>query len=238
MAVKQVSAEEKGPLMPESGLGSAQEAAAVLDERVPFPEPVDRPRTAATLRLGAAEIRRQDELVRRAKAGEPEALSQLHAEHAERVFRYFLSRVDGRAEQAEDLTSEVFLRMLQRLGRYESRGLPFSAWLFRIAHNLLVDYVRHQPRDPHLPLDAAQDAPGPRAEQELHRVADQCDLARALDGLTRAQRDTVELRFVVGLSIAEAAVVVGKSEDAVKKLQARGLVALRHLLLDSSGSPL
>ena len=97
MAGEQVPVEEKGPLMPESGGGSAQEAAAVLDEPTPFNAGGDgRPRTAATLRLGAAEIRRQEELVLRAKAGEPDALSQLHAEHAERVYRYFIGRVDGR----------------------------------------------------------------------------------------------------------------------------------------------
>jgi RNA polymerase sigma-70 factor (ECF subfamily) len=223
--------------MSERGVESAQETTAGLVEQLPSAAPAERqPRTAATARLGAAEIQRQDELVRRAKAGDADALSQLHAEHAERVYRYFLPRLDGRAEQAEDLTSEVFLRMLQRLGRYESRGLPFSAWLFRIAHNLLVDYVRRQPRDLHLPLDAAQDALAPRGEQELHRVADRCDLTRALNRLTRAQRDVVELRFVVGLSVAEVTVAAGKSQDAVKKLQARGLVALRQLLLDSSGS--
>jgi RNA polymerase sigma-70 factor, ECF subfamily len=222
--------------MSESGVESAQEA-AVLGQPIPFEDREHpHPSTAGTMMLGTADIRRQEELVRRAKSGEPAALSQLHAEHAERVYRYFIGRLDGRVETAEDLTSEVFLRMLQRLGRYESRGLPFSAWLFRIAHNLLVDYVRHQPRDQHLPLDAAQDAPAPRGEQELHRVADRCDLTRALNRLTRGQRDVVELRFVAGLSVAEAMVVVGKSQDAVKKLQARGLVALRHWLLNSSGS--
>jgi RNA polymerase sigma-70 factor, ECF subfamily len=194
--------------------------------------PEDRgPRPDDGTRLDPDEIRRQDALVLRAQAGDPEGLTQLHAEHAKRVYRYFYARLDGRTELAEDLTSEVFLRMLQRLGRYECRGLPFSAWLFRIAHNLLVDHLRAEPPDSLLSLDTADEAPAPRAEQELQQVDARYDLDRALDGLTRAQRDIVELRLVVGLSIAEVAAAVGKTEEAVKKLQARGLAALRRQLL-------
>jgi RNA polymerase sigma-70 factor, ECF subfamily len=189
------------------------------------------PQLGVGTRVSDAELRLQGEIVRRAQAGDPDALTQLHAEHAERVYRYFLARLDGRAEPAEDLAAEVFLRMLQRLGRYECRGLPFSAWLFRIAHNILVDHFRREPRDSLLCLDAARDAPSPRGELELHRVDDTCDLARALGALTGSQRDVLELRFVAGLSFAEAAAVVGKTEDAAKKLQARGLTKLRSLLL-------
>jgi len=183
--------------------------------------------------LGAREIRRQEGLVLRAQTGDPDALTQLHAEHAERVYRYFVGRLGGRAELAEDLTAEVFLRMLQRLGRYEYRGLPFSAWLFRIAHNLLIDHIRTQPRVPLLPLDAAQRTPAPLGEAAFRRVDSKWDLAQALAQLTATQRQVVELRFVAGLSVADAAAVVGKTEDAVKKLQARGLLALRKVLLDS-----
>ncbi|HEX3244833.1 MAG TPA: sigma-70 family RNA polymerase sigma factor [Chloroflexota bacterium] len=220
--------------MLQHGVVSHQETPAVPLERVPSgPNEASLPPVATEIKVGAAEIQLQDDLIRRAKDGDLDALSQIHEQYAERVYRYFLSRLDGRTQQAEDLASEVFLRMLQRLDSYECRGLPFSAWLFRIAHNLLVDYIRRQPCNPLLTLEAINDAPAPLAELELDRVTDQGDLAWALSQLTGAQQEILELRFIQGWSIAETMAVLGKTEDAVKKLQARGLVKLRRLLLDS-----
>jgi RNA polymerase sigma-70 factor, ECF subfamily len=182
-------------------------------------------------RLGARVIRLQDRVVARAKAGDQEAIGQLYEQHAVRVYQYFLKRVDGRAQQAEDLTSEVFVRALEGLEGYQSRGLPFSAWLFRIARNLLVDHIRSQPRDPLLTLETCLDLPTPLAERALDQVADRCDLVRAFRRLTREQREVLTLRFIQGWSIAETSARLGKTEEAIKKLQARGLVTLQRTLL-------
>jgi RNA polymerase sigma-70 factor (ECF subfamily) len=102
-------------------------------------------------------------VVERARAGERGAIALLYRQHAPRLQRFFLARLAGRPEQAEDLTAEVFLRALERLDGYECRGLPFEAWLFRIARNLLVDHQRARPRSPYLPLDECkQDRTRPR----------------------------------------------------------------------------
>jgi RNA polymerase sigma-70 factor (ECF subfamily) len=181
-------------------------------------------------RLDGRAIALQDELVARAQAGDRAAIGLLYEQHRGRVYQFFLKRVQGRTQSAEDLTSEVFVRALQRLEGYECRGLPFSAWLFRIAQNLLVDHIRRQPREPSLVLEACQQHPAPLGERWLDRAADRCDLARALRRLTREQRRVLELRFVRGLSVAETTALVGRSEEAVKKLQARGLARLRVAL--------
>jgi RNA polymerase sigma-70 factor, ECF subfamily len=175
-------------------------------------------------------IRKQEELLRRAKAGDAEAMTALYREHAPRLYHYFVVRLQRDSEQAEDLTAQVFVRTLERLDSYECRGLPFGAWLFRVASNLLIDYQRSLPRDPVLPLEVCEQREMPAAERELAQVLDQEDLGRAMRRLTAEQQRVLQLRFIEGHSIAQTQAIMGKTEEAVKKLQARGLQALQHLL--------
>src|SRR5215210_3040290 len=150
-------------------------------------------------------------LVERAQSGDGGAFGELYEQFAPEILRYLLRHLNGRRENAEDLTEEVFLKVLQRLGSYQFRGMPFSAWLYRIARNHMIDYLRTRPR---------------------HNISsiDRHELADALAQLTAVQREVISLRFLHGYTTAETAQVVGKSEDAVKKLQARGLVQLRRII--------
>jgi RNA polymerase sigma-70 factor (ECF subfamily) len=173
-----------------------------------------------------------DRAVLLAKAGDREAIAWLYEGYAPRLHRYFLARLGGHTQQAEDLTMEVFLRVLERLGSYECRGLPFGAWLFRIARNLLIDHHRSLPSGPLLTLEACEDVGAAAAERALDQVISQYDLMQALRRLTREQRQVLDLRFIRGRSLAETRAALGKTEEAVKKLQARGLQAMQRILAE------
>lgn len=170
------------------------------------------------------------ELVARARQGDMDAIGSLYDQHRESIFRYLWLRL-GDQPLAEDLAGDVFLRMLDALPRYQALGLPFRAWLYRIAHNMLVDYFRKTKNRTPISIEAlneykAIDDPPETVERRL--LAEQVNAA--LSQLDQSQRDTVVLRFLMGLSLQETALALGKSEAAVKALQHRGLNALRRAL--------
>jgi RNA polymerase sigma-70 factor (ECF subfamily) len=160
-----------------------------------------------------------------------EAVGQLYDRHHTRIFRYLVSRLRDR-QVAEDLTGEVFARMVRDLTKYQPRGVPFQSWLYRIAHNLAVDHRRVQGRRKLVPLFVAENAQSSdhnleaQIEQKLtlERVAD------ALETLQPSQQEVVVMRFLIGLSLREVAAVLDKTIPAVKSAQHRGLVALRAAL--------
>jgi len=160
------------------------------------------------------------------------SIGVLYETHHPAVFRYLYYRVGDR-QTAEDLTSEVFLRMVRSLAGYKDHGISFQAWLFKIAWNLSVDYFRRTWASPQIELPenlpASEAEPGAAVERRLT-----VDVLRwALSQLSVDQRDVVVLRFVADLSIAEVARALNRSDDAVKGLQRRGLMALRAILEDS-----
>ncbi len=172
-----------------------------------------------------------DHDVEKARRGEPAAIGTLFDRHHEDVFRYLWARLGDR-QAAEDLTGEVFLRMHASLPGYEVRELPFRAWLFRIARNLLIDeYRRHKGRVT-VSLDestiAMSAGAGPEQTAERELTAER--LHRAILRLSRARREVVALRFFGQLSIRETATAMGKTVAAVKALQHEGLLALRAAL--------
>lgn len=160
-----------------------------------------------------------------------EAIGELYDRHHTRIFRYLWARLRD-PHLAEDLTGEVFARMVRDLPGYRARGIPFQAWLYRIAHNLAVDHQRMQGRHPLVSLDEAAGLaaqghdPAARVERQLtvERVE------RALEALDPIQREVVVQRFLVGLSLRQVAATLGKTVAAVKSLQHRGLAALRVAL--------
>jgi RNA polymerase sigma-70 factor, ECF subfamily len=170
-----------------------------------------------------------DRLVEEARAGDAWAFGLLFDHYHLSIYRYIASRVH-RPTDAEDLTQLVFVKALEALPRYESRGIPFGGWLFRLARNTVIDHVRT--RHEHADLDAATGQPvqdaGPDevtlARQELDEVG------AALATLTDEQRDAIALRFFAGLSAREAAEVMGKQEGTVRGLQFRAIAALRRQL--------
>ena len=171
------------------------------------------------------------DLVRCAQQGNVGAVGELYDRHHEQVFRYVWSRVQDR-RLAEDLTGDVFTRMVAGLPGYRPTGVPFRAWLYRVARNLVVDHYRKESGRVSVPLYHAEgrsgegDNPAVIVEQQLtvERVH------RALAGLSALQRDVVVLRFLVGLSLREVAQALDTTVPAVKSLQHRGLVALRTAL--------
>jgi RNA polymerase sigma-70 factor (ECF subfamily) len=169
-------------------------------------------------------------LVDRAQAGDREAFGELYERLSPKVYSYLYYHLHGRAQLAEDLTEEVFVKVLEKLARYQNRGLPFSAWIFRIAHNHLIDYVRAQPKAGVVSIDDCHDLPEHHAERTLELALTHTELAEAITHLTNDQRRVIVLRFLQGMSTAETARVLSKTEDAVKKLQSRGLQVLKKNL--------
>jgi RNA polymerase sigma-70 factor (ECF subfamily) len=156
---------------------------------------------------------------------DPARFAELYENNFERVYAYVVRRVGDRAE-TEDLTSEVFHHALANLRRFEWRGIPFAAWLYRIAANLISDRWqrrgREQVRDEVEPIESAS-ATGVDFEEVERRAS----LFRLVDGLPAEQRRVVVLRFVEQKSIKEVAREIRKTEGAVKQLQFRALSSLR-----------
>ena len=170
-----------------------------------------------------------ERLVHQAKSGDAWAFGQVFDHYHRPVYRYIASRVHRPAD-AEDLTQLVFVKALEALPRYESRGIPFGGWLFRLARNTIIDHVRT--RHEHADLDAAAGHAGREAGPDEVTVARQemDEVAAALGSLTDEQRDAIELRFFAGLSAREAAEVMGKQEGTIRGLQFRAIAALRREL--------
>jgi RNA polymerase sigma-70 factor, ECF subfamily len=154
----------------------------------------------------------------------PARFAELYENNFERVYAYVVRRVGNRAE-TEDLTSEVFHQALANLKRFEWRGIPFAAWLFRIAANLISDRWQRSGReltDESEAIDSAQVSP-----VEIEEVERKATLFRLVDTLPTEQRRVVVLRFVEQKSIKEVAREIRKTEGAVKQLQFRALTSLR-----------
>jgi len=170
------------------------------------------------------------EVVRRAQGGDAEAFAALYEEYAPQVARFLSRRLHGSDEVAEDLTADIFVKVFEKLGRYDDRGLPFAAWLFRVARNHLVDHLRTLPRRAADSLDELVGSSEPGMDAPLGQVLDRHMLEVALACLTPIQREVVTLRFLDGRRGDEVAAITGRTEHAVKKLQMRGLMALRRIL--------
>jgi RNA polymerase sigma-70 factor, ECF subfamily len=173
-----------------------------------------------------------DALVRAAQAGDAAAFGRLYERYFEQIYVYAAVRL-GREADAEDVAGQVFLRALEALGGYRWRGVPFRAWLFRIARNLLVDARRRAARRPTVPLDAVAGVvlADERAADPERRALDRAtwhELAAAVAQLTAAQQQVLALRFGADLPTAEVARVLGRSEASVKALQHAGLRALQR----------
>jgi len=169
------------------------------------------------------------QLIRQAQAGEQAAFTTIYDRHQPAVFTYLYYRVGNQAT-AEELTSEVFVRMVERMDRYRYRGKPLLAWLYTIARNLLTDHYRQARRSTPLPLDGrlVANSGNPAAAVESQLAAD-C-LQRALGHLTEAQRRVIIGKFIEDRSNAEVAGILGKTVGSVKSLQHRALAALRRAI--------
>ena len=175
-------------------------------------------------------VQDEQDLVHRAQNGDKEAFTELYETYFGKLYRYVVARIGNRAE-AEDMTQQVFVKAYKSISSYRWRGVPFSAWLFRIAHNLVVDFFRKESKRPTVPLEESLVASNDNVQQVVERRLDIERVMAATRQLTAAQREVVSLRFAGGLAIAEVARVMGKSEGAVKALQHSAIAALRRILL-------
>lgn len=171
----------------------------------------------------------EESLVRRAQQRDHEALTQLYEANFDKIYRYVAVKIGDRVE-AEDITQQVFLNAIESISRFKWRGTSFSTWLYRIAHNQIVDYLRRKSKRPMVPLEKAvtRSSADPTEVAELN--VDIAQLAEATKKLTKAQREVISLRFASGLSIAEVAEIMGKSQGAIKALQHSAIVSLRKIL--------
>ena len=173
-------------------------------------------------------------LLQQAKMCDPVALGELYDRYAPRMYGYIYRRL-GDAALAEDLTSELFLRVLRAIQSDHAWRDSFRAWLYRIAHNLVVDYCRQQQPLPVLSLDEELLASGrddPKIEVENDQTYMQ--LRSAVGQLTPEQQEILALRFGEGLKTREVAKIVRKTTGAVQALQHRALASLRRILKETS----
>jgi len=169
-------------------------------------------------------------MVDAARAGNEAALSELYTLYFPRVYRYILART-GSTYDAEDLTEEVFMRVLEAIERFQWRDVPFSAWLFRIAHNAVISQRRKDTaRGRTAPLldVLAIDSRGPDELVENRLALN--EIMRAAEQLPEAQRQVITLRFSAALSVAETALAMGKGEGNVKVIQHKAITKLREMM--------
>lgn len=167
--------------------------------------------------------------IKRAKSGDKSAITELYQQYKPEIYRYLYYKV-GKAQLAEDLTADVFIRVLENLHQYQPRTAPFQAWVFRIARNLTIDHYRRMNTRNHLYLNESLPSEQGDPEAAADRSLTVNQLQHALRRLTDDQSDVIILRFIADMPIKQVAQALNKSESAVKALQARGLEALQRIL--------
>lgn len=194
--------------------------------------PAGRFRSQTTLDDGPAGERRVVvQAVARAKAGDREAVRFLYMRYADNVYGYVRSIVRDHYE-AEDVTQQVFAKLMTAIAKYEPQAVPFSAWILRVARNVAVDHVRQRRA---VPCEEVRVLDG--RDDEGHREECSLSLREALQRLPDDQRQVVVLRHLVGLSPGEIAGQLGKTEPAIHGLHHRGRGALRTSLAERECAP-
>jgi RNA polymerase sigma-70 factor (ECF subfamily) len=173
----------------------------------------------------------EDEAVKRASNGDTEAFSMLYERYVTRIYNYIFYRT-GNPHEAEDLTARVFHRALNHINHYDNRGVPFSAWLYRIAHNLVANWHRDNSRRKEVPLEDYTQQPhrSPAPETSVVNNQEMEDLLKAIRRLPPDRQQLLILKFVEGMSNQEVAVIMLRSEGAIKSLYHRTLLSLREEL--------
>ena len=183
---------------------------------------------------GESENERVRALVERAQAGDRDALEELYLVHFDRIYSYLHLSV-GNRHDAEDLTNQTFLKMLEAIGRFRWRSVPFSAWLFRIAHNAAMDHFRAARRvQPEEEVPEPEGAAQASAEDDAFQSIARESMLELIDGLSPDQQHVLTLKFVFDFSNAEVASILGKTEGAIKSLQHRALASLQRQVVTRS----
>lgn len=169
-----------------------------------------------------------DEILILASSGDREAFGVLYERYVSKIYTYIFYRT-GNTFDAEDLTERVFYRALKHIGNYDNRGLPFSAWLYRIAHNLVANWHRDNSRRKEITLDESNLPTRSKnhPEQELLVTEEQEQLITILKYLPPERQQLLLLKYVDHLSNAEIGLIMGRTEGAIKSLYHRTLLSLR-----------
>jgi RNA polymerase sigma-70 factor (ECF subfamily) len=175
----------------------------------------------------------EDDVLTRASQGDRDAFGMLYERYIDRIFNYVYYRT-GNLHDAEDLTARVFQRAMNHIKNYTDRGVPFSAWLYRIAHNLVANWHRDRSRRQEIPINDVPILPskGDHPEKNLVRSQEEDSLLRLIRRLPPERQNLLILKFVENMSNAEIGAIMGRSEGAVKSLYHRTLLALRDQLGD------
>jgi RNA polymerase sigma-70 factor, ECF subfamily len=170
-----------------------------------------------------------NQIIQRAQKGESDAVAALYEAHAPAIYRYILYRVTSAAD-AEDLTAEVFLKMVEGLPAYHQTGAPFEAWLYRIAAARIIDFRRRSKRRTHAELSDSITDGKPLPEELFQNRQELESLRQALQKLSDEQQTILILRFIERKTHQEVADILGRSVTAVKSVQHRALLELTSLL--------
>ncbi len=175
----------------------------------------------------------EEDLVQRSCAGDSDAFGQLYEHLVDRVYRYIYFRVTD-DQTAEDLTSKVFLKAWEHLPRFKKSESPFIAWLYRIAHNTVIDHYRTKKETVHLDEIASLPSSHPMPDEQYDSRSDAQSLRRALQRLTAPQREVVTMKLMDGMRTEEIAARLHKSPGAVRALQMRALQALAAIIQEEN----
>ena len=183
--------------------------------------------TTATVKSGREQQAQVRALVERAQGGDRSALEELYLIHFDRIYSYLHMSV-GNRHDAEDLTTQTFLKMLESIGKFRFQSAPFSAWLFRIAHNLAMDHFRAARRwQPEEEVPEPVGDAEPSAEAQALQSIGRQSMLQLIEDLSPEQQQVLTLKFVFNFPNAEVATILGKTEGAIKSLQHRALVSLQ-----------
>ncbi len=175
--------------------------------------------------------------VKLAVSGDAEAFSYLYEQNVTRIYNYIFYRIGSEAD-AEDLTARVFHRAFGHIEKYQEKGVPFTAWLYRIAHNLTANWYRDTRRRKEVSLEDHTDLPhqAELPERELEKTQEKEVLLNAIRRLPPDRQQLILLKYLEDLSNGEIAVIMGKTEGAIKSLYHRSLIALREQVMEISGT--
>ena len=171
------------------------------------------------------------ELAQRASKRDPQAFAELYNAYVDKIYKYIFYKV-GSSEDAEDLCEQVFLKAWEAIGRYTWCGYPFSSWLYKLAHNLVVDHYRT--RKEATPLNSILATPAEPADPHnmYARTLDADEIAGAIVQLTPEQRQVISLKFIEGYDNSEIALMMNRKESAIRALQYRALRSLQAILAE------
>jgi len=205
--------------------------AATLDLRLAksLDKPKDGPAEEAVEREGSHDVLAEWDLVKRAQEYEEEAIEALYQTYYPKIYNYAFLQM-GDVQASEDLASDVMLKMIESINKYHFRGLPFGAWVFRIARNRLIDLHRRRRRRGEVDLSETLSSALANPQALAERALERGQIQIALKHLTDEQRQVITLKFIQGFDNSSIGQIMQRSEGAIKSLQHRALGSLRRLL--------